>query len=107
MKFEKGKAKPLTQQEKVILSLKKVSPGYRTDCSTWAREITIRTLDATPTGSGERILSTGTCLLHLRRTVDGSVLQPQKALFRIVCVDSKDEWGLPDVKVIEHNFSEM
>lgn len=107
MKFEKGKAKPLSQQEKVILSLKKVSPGYRTDCSTWAREIIIKTLDSTPTESGERVLSTGTCMFHLRRTGDGTILQPKRMGFRLVCVDTKDEWGLPDVKVVEHNFSEI
>jgi hypothetical protein len=108
MKFEKGKAKPFTQQEKVVLSLKKVAPAYRNGCSTWTREIIIHSLSGTPTDKGEQVEGRGTCLMHMRRTNDGTVLEPKIVKFYVKCIDSRDEqMGLPDVKVIEYNFSDL
>lgn len=107
MKFEKGKAKPLTQQEKVILSLKKSAPAYHSGCSTWTREIVIQDIHATPTDKGEQVEGSGTCLMHLRRTSDGVILTPKRVSFSVKCVDTKDELNLPDVKVLDYNFSDL
>lgn len=106
-KNEKGKLRKFTPQEKVILALKKVSPGYRPDCSTWVREIAIEHLVQQPKQDGEAIHSSGTCVMHLRRTGDGMILSPDKVRYRVECEDSKDEMGLADIKVNNWDFTEI
>ena len=106
MKKNLKEQKPLIPQQKVILALKKVTPGYRPDCSSWARDIVISSLNSTPIDKGERIVSSGSLVFHLRRTNDGMILNPKKTFYSITCEDCKNQYGLADVKVIECNFTE-
>lgn len=106
-KIEKGKMRPFTAQERVILSLKKVTPGFRPDCSTWVRDIAIESVHWSPSEENSHLHSSGTCLMHFRRTADGMILPAKRMRFIIECSDCKDEMGLPDVIVTKSEFAEM
>lgn len=103
---ERG-VKPYTPQQKIVIALKKVCPGFMPGCSTWLRDIVIKSVDSQPSTKGELCSSSGTCVMHFRRTSDGTILSPKNYRFDISCEDTKDQYGLPDVSVVEHNFSEI
>lgn len=106
--IEKGKPPQYTTQQKVVIALKKVGPSFRPDCSAWIRDITIKTINTSPQGEGGEMISCeGTCVMHLRRSSDGMIINPERNAFSIRCKDSKDQYGLPDVEVVSHSFTQI
>jgi hypothetical protein len=102
MEFEKGKAKPLTKEEKVTLGLGiavNKHPEW-SDCKVWVRSLSIDSISALPSGEGkERVTAKGECVLGFKHLERDSILVPKIVRFEVQVVDSKDSWGLPDVKV--------
>lgn len=102
MKFVKGAPVPLLKEEKLTLGLKKYisnKPSW-IDCSAWPTDIVFKKTNSSPIDKGERLSGEGECLIHKKRHSDGAILVPKKMKFSIEVEDCKDEWGLPDVKLI-------
>ena len=109
MKFEKGKALPLTQEEKVRLSISYLCRdlGTQESMAYWARDIKITSINSTPMGDNkQRVSAEGSFVLNRRRLSGKNLnLAPLPKSFSVVVEDTRDEWGLPDIVVKSGNVT--
>jgi hypothetical protein len=115
MKFVNGKPVPLTDLEKVMMSVSQATTTQNPhpDCATWASDIRYHSVSKTPVDAdpasvnrsgksqrmGERVDAEGYCVIHRRRLSDSRILSPRLVKFQVVSESKFDEWGLPDFSV--------
>jgi hypothetical protein len=106
MKIEKGKAHPLTLEEKVTLAVKEAARQNEewSGCLVWVTSLSITKSSQNPlTETKVRVFAEGTASLGFRCLQKDMILNPKELNFKIQAIDSTDEWGLPDIKL--ENFS--
>lgn len=108
MKFEKGKAVPLSTEEKIALALKTSVSGYWPDKSAWVRSLSITEKSSTTLDKGkERVIGSGSCTLGFKCLNRDAILMDKDYEFKVSLEDVKDELGLPDVKVSGFTLTEV
>jgi hypothetical protein len=108
MKFEKGKAVPLTPEEKVAQALKVGVSEHYPDRATWVKSMSIDSHDVTQLDDKKtRIKAHGNCTLGFKCLKRDAILMDKNCKFEIDLEDIKDELGLPDVKVLRSKVTEV
>lgn len=110
MKFEKGKAVPLTSEEKAELALGKAistNPQWVTTAA-WKKSATFGPINASLIDDKQsRYNVMGTCEVSFRCLKRSAILNSKKYTYSVSFQDAKDAWGLPDIKINEALFEEL